>query len=108
MPVRVLRWRPAAPRPCRPEMLFCPCARLYCARRFWSAKFRSEEVPMPHGIRLVTGIAVLLTIIGVVRQTGTGQSQRPNILLIVSDDLGYADIGAYGGQDIPTPNIDRI
>jgi arylsulfatase A-like enzyme len=29
-------------------------------------------------------------------------------LLIVSDDLGYADIGLYGSGDIPTPNIDRL
>jgi arylsulfatase A-like enzyme len=33
---------------------------------------------------------------------------RPNIILIVSDDLGYSDVGFNGCQDIPTPNIDRI
>jgi arylsulfatase len=34
-------------------------------------------------------------------------ADRPNILLIVADDLGYADLGAYG-SDIATPNIDRL
>lgn len=32
---------------------------------------------------------------------------RPNILLIVADDLGYSDIGAYGGE-IRTPNLDEL
>lgn len=32
---------------------------------------------------------------------------QPNILFIVADDLGYADIGAYGG-DIDTPNLDAL
>ena len=36
------------------------------------------------------------------------QSSLPNIILIYADDLGYGDLGAYGGQAIPTPNMDRL
>jgi len=32
---------------------------------------------------------------------------RPNILLIVADDMGFADLGSFGGE-IPTPNLDRL
>ncbi len=36
-------------------------------------------------------------------------SQRPpNILVIVSDDQGYRDLGCYGGRDIKTPHLDRL
>jgi len=35
------------------------------------------------------------------------RGDRPNILVIVADDLGYADLGAYGG-DIRTPSIDAL
>jgi len=34
--------------------------------------------------------------------------QRPNIVLIYADDLGYGDVGAYGCQRIPTPRMDRL
>lgn len=34
-------------------------------------------------------------------------SDKPNILLIVADDLGYSDIGCFGSE-IPTPNLDRL
>ncbi|MFM7750977.1 MAG: sulfatase, partial [Opitutaceae bacterium] len=33
---------------------------------------------------------------------------RPNVLVIVADDLGYADIGVHGGREVATPNIDAL
>ena len=39
---------------------------------------------------------------------GLHAAQKPNIVLILSDDMGYADIGSHGCKDIPTPHIDRI
>ena len=35
-------------------------------------------------------------------------SKQPNIIYILADDLGYADIGAYGQTKIETPNIDKL
>ena len=35
-------------------------------------------------------------------------NSRPNIVFIMADDLGYADVSCYGRRDYTTPNIDRI
>ncbi len=35
-------------------------------------------------------------------------AKRPNVVFILADDLGYADLGCYGQKKIKTPNIDRL
>ena len=52
---------------------------------------------------LVTNLALFVFLTGLVM----AQERRPNILLIVADDAGYADIGSFGGE-IQTPNLDAL
>jgi arylsulfatase A-like enzyme len=41
-------------------------------------------------------------------RTSDAQARRPNIVFILADDMGYADVSCYGRRDLQTPNIDRI
>ena len=38
----------------------------------------------------------------------TAREQRPNVVLIITDDVGYGDFGSYGAPDIRTPHIDGL
>ncbi len=53
--------------------------------------------------RLTSILLLSVTVFG----SSAAADERPNVLLIMADDLGYADLGCYGGE-IETPHIDRL
>ena len=38
----------------------------------------------------------------------SAEARRPNVIVIMTDDVGYGDVGCYGATDVATPNIDRL
>ncbi|MBS2211310.1 sulfatase-like hydrolase/transferase [Carboxylicivirga mesophila] len=50
---------------------------------------------------------LVLIVLLLVNLMASGQ-EKPNVIVIMADDLGYADVGFNGSTEIPTPNIDRI
>jgi arylsulfatase A-like enzyme len=60
-------------------------------------------------IKQVTRIAlVFFFALGMRSYAAAAADSRPNILVIVGDDMGYADIGVHGCKDIPTPHLDGL
>lgn len=51
---------------------------------------------------------VLTFLTGAAFGQGSAKPQQPNIVIIYADDLGYGDLGCYGGHPNVTPNIDRL
>ncbi len=59
---------------------------------------------------LYPALAMLATV-AVATVPSANAADKPNILLIVSDDTGWGDLGPYGGgvgRGMPTPNIDKL
>jgi arylsulfatase A-like enzyme len=61
-------------------------------------------------MKIHSGCFVWMVVIGfLLISAGTfGQSKAPNIIIILTDDQGYGDVGFNGSTEIPTPGIDRI
>ena len=53
-------------------------------------------------------LSVLSVTILVALSSSLFAAERPNVIIFLADDLGYADVGFNGCEDIPTPHIDSI
>ena len=52
-------------------------------------------------------LAILVLLIVPARASVAAAPSKPNVVIILADDMGYSDAGCYGGE-IHTPNIDRL
>ncbi|HXQ73334.1 MAG TPA: sulfatase-like hydrolase/transferase [Pyrinomonadaceae bacterium] len=64
------------------------------------------------GRRLLIHTTLVITLWSFVnvlaQRTSDSSRSKPNVVLIIMDDMGYGDIGSYGAPDARTPNIDRL
>ncbi len=58
--------------------------------------------------QILAAITIVFSLLCFSRSAAEAQRRPPNILVIVTDDMGYGDIGIHGSKDIPTPNIDAL
>jgi arylsulfatase A-like enzyme len=52
--------------------------------------------------------SILVLLLFALPALDAGEVRRPNVLIIVGDDMGYADVGFHGATDIPTPHLDAL
>ncbi len=57
---------------------------------------------------IATVVLAALATAALSAQPAPARQDRPNVVLIITDDAGYGDVGSYGAPDIRTPNIDSL
>jgi N-sulfoglucosamine sulfohydrolase len=73
-------------------------------KNYSELKFMSHKIPE---FTVFTGLNVILgNSIAAVNQPEVGT--KPNVMIIIADDATYKDLPLYGGQNLKTPNIDKL
>ncbi len=64
--------------------------------------------PMKPKIAPIAGTIICFFLVLTVSTWAQSTSDKPNVILIYVDDLGYGDLSCYGATKVQTPNIDRL
>lgn len=67
-----------------------------------------KKTPLPLQIAVSAGIPLLFSCSSGQKDKEQQVQQRPNVIIILADDIGYGDLGCYGTATIQTPNVDRL
>lgn len=54
------------------------------------------------------GLFALVAVLASQVTVSAGEGRKPNVIVIVGDDMGYGDVGFHGCKDIPTPHLDAL
>ena len=78
------------------------------ARRISAGGGPSRTGPPGSFSVLFCGVLLSLGLVAVAAERGRAEESPPNVLLILTDDQGWGDVGCYGATDLETPNLDRL
>lgn len=70
------------------------------------AERRNTPAKRPPGIRAATAILLALVLLALL--PAAMAATKPNVVIILADDLGYGDLGCYGADKVQTPRIDAL
>ncbi len=69
---------------------------------------KTNTTPLTKSVSRLLGITGMFSLAFLLGCDSEEEKQKPNVILIMADDLGYGDLSCYGSETIHTPNIDSL